>query len=128
MPSRRVSAICAMALMLGAAACAKDEGAPEELPAAASAAAKRFPLRGIVVSVDPARKQITVVHNPIAGYMAAMTMPFNVRDARAVASAKRGQYIDATLVVDGDHSWLERGSLRPGDKLPPAQVASVSAG
>jgi protein SCO1/2 len=130
MSTRWIHAGCAIALMCGAAACAKDEGAPEPLPAAASVAAERYPLSGIVVAADPARKQITVAHNPIAGYMAAMTMPFNVRDAKAVASAKRGQYIDATLVVDGEHSWLEleRDSLRPADKLPPADVASVSAG
>lgn len=129
MSTRWIHLGCAIALMCGATACAKDEGAPDPLPAA-SAAAKRYPVSGIVVASDPARKQITVAHNPITGYMAAMTMPFNVRDAGAVASAKRGQYIDATLVVGGEHSWLELepDSLRPADELPPDAVASVSAG
>ena len=119
---------CAIALMCGA--CAKDESAPGSEPEPASAAAERYPLRGIVVAVDPARKQITVAHNPVTGYMAGMTMPFNVRDAEAVALAKRGQYINATLVVDGERSWLEleRDSLSPAGELPPDAVASISAG
>src|SRR5262245_52958016 len=130
MSIRWIQLACAIALMCGAAACGKDKSAPGSEPEPASAAAERYALSGIVVAVDPARNQITVAHNPVTGYMAGMTMPFNVRDAEAVALAKPGQYINATLVVDGKRSWLElqRDSLSPADQLPPDAVASISAG
>jgi protein SCO1/2 len=39
--------------------------------------------------------------------MAAMTMPFNVRDDWAIAILEPGQEIEATLVVQEDRSWIE---------------------
>jgi protein SCO1/2 len=72
--------------------------------------------------------QIVVAHNAIEGFMPAMTMAFNVKDPRPVEMARRGQFIEATLVVDGQYSWLEKGSLRPGNNISPEQKTSVSAG
>ena len=67
----------------------------------------RYDLKGKVVSVDKAGEQVTLAHEPIEGYMDAMTMPFKVRDQWALDELAPGQEVEATLVVQGDRSWIE---------------------
>jgi len=67
----------------------------------------RYDLKGKVVAVDKAKKQVVVAHEPVEGYMDAMTMPFNVRDDWALDVLAPGQKLEATLVVQGDRSWIE---------------------
>jgi protein SCO1 len=68
---------------------------------------QRLDLRGKVVSVDKAQRQVTIAHDEIKGYMAAMTMPFSVKEDWALSAFAPGQTIEATLVVKGDRSWIE---------------------
>ena len=67
----------------------------------------RYDLRGKVVAVDESAGTVTVAHQAILGYMSAMTMSFVVKDRWAFKVLKPGQSITATLVIEGDHSWLE---------------------
>jgi len=68
---------------------------------------QRFELRGKVVAVDKAQRQVTIAHEQIKGFMDAMTMPFNVKDDWAMSVLRPGQAVEATLVVKGDRSWIE---------------------
>ncbi len=68
---------------------------------------RRFELNGKVVSVDRQNRRVTIAHREIPGYMAAMTMPFTVKDEWALPILAPGQTVRATLVVDGERSWLE---------------------
>lgn len=68
---------------------------------------KRFELKGKVVSVNKAQRQVTVDHEQIPGFMGAMTMPFSVREDWALEALAPGQAIQSTLVVQGDRSWIE---------------------
>lgn len=68
---------------------------------------KRYELKGKVVSVEKAQKQVTVAHEEIPGFMAAMTMPFRVGDDWAMEVLAPGQHLEATLVLQGDRSWIE---------------------
>jgi protein SCO1/2 len=68
---------------------------------------KRFELKGKVVSVNKAQRQVTVDHEQIPGFMDAMTMPYSVREDWALEALAPGQAIEATLVVQGDRSWIE---------------------
>jgi protein SCO1/2 len=68
---------------------------------------QRFDLRGKVVAVDANAGTVAVAHQAILGYMSAMTMSFVVKDRWALKVLKPGQSITATLVIQGDHSWLE---------------------
>ena len=67
----------------------------------------QYDLHGRVVSVNKDRGQVTLAHEAIEGYMNAMTMPFNVKDDRALSVLSPGQRVDAVLVVQGDRSWIE---------------------
>ena len=74
----------------------------------------RHDLKGKVVSVDKARRQVTIAHEQVPGFMDAMTMPFNVREEWALEALAPGQGIEATLVIKGDRSWIEGIRLSQG--------------
>jgi len=44
----------------------------------------RYKLHGRVLEKDPASNEVTVDHQEIPGFMAAMTMPYEVKDAEAM--------------------------------------------
>jgi len=70
---------------------------------------KRYNLRGQVVAKDAAANEITVRHDEIPGFMAAMTMPYKVKDPATVQEVEPGDKIAAEVVVvnDGSDCWLE---------------------
>ena len=73
----------------------------------ASSSAKRYEVKGKVVSVDKANRKVTIAHEEIKGYMEAMTMPFTLLNDDVYSELKPGSQILATLVVDQGRSWLE---------------------
>ena len=83
---------------------------------------KRYELKGKVVSVDRVQQRVTIAHGEIRGYMDAMTMPFNVKDAAVVNDISIGDTIQATLFVSDTDSWLEDIILtKPATKIPDAE-------
>jgi protein SCO1 len=81
-------------------------GCREKAPGA-SAEAKRYEIKGKVVSADKANHKVTIEHGDIPGYMDAMTMPFTLLDDWVYPELTPGAQIQATLVVDTGRSWLE---------------------
>ncbi|HEX8746259.1 MAG TPA: SCO family protein [Pyrinomonadaceae bacterium] len=101
---------------------------------AASPNAKRYDLKGKVVSVNKAENRVSVAHEEITGYMDAMTMPFAVRknDYWALDVLRPGDKLTAVLVVDGGLTWIENivitqestdtaGSSEKSESQPEAQ-------
>jgi protein SCO1/2 len=68
---------------------------------------QRFDLRGKVVAVDKNAGTVTLAHEAIPGYMAAMTMAYPIKDKWAFDVLQPGQTLHATLVVASDRAWLE---------------------
>ena len=119
-----------LALLVLSFACAKRESSapPASAAAPASANAQRYDLRGVVRSVDREKREITVEHEEIPGFMDAMTMPFAVRDDPQVFEiVHAGDRIEATLVVDGGDYWLEQ-LLTRGFVPTPAAGATGATG
>jgi protein SCO1 len=111
-----------LAAFLLLAACQKQEPKPE-----ASADAKRYKLKGKVVSVDKAKKKASIDHDEIPGYMPAMTMDFPIRADWVWEDLRPGAEIRAELVVDetADPSyWLEALAIvaAPNENQPPPPV------
>lgn len=71
--------------------------------------ARRYPIEGRVVEVDPASRSVTLAHQDIPGFMPAMTMPFVVleKDAALLREMAPGDSLKATLVVPDSRYWLE---------------------
>ena len=74
----------------------------------ASPEAKRYKLKGKVISVDKAAKKAEIAHEEIAGYMSAMTMKFAIKDDWVWDELTPGAEIQAELVVDKGDYWLEK--------------------
>jgi protein SCO1/2 len=68
---------------------------------------KRYHLTGRVVSVDKPGKSINVDGDEIPGFMAAMTMPYQVKDPSMIDKVVRGDRIKAEIVLADDGAYLE---------------------
>jgi len=99
--------LCFTLLILILSSCAKTETKE------ASPVAKRFTLKGKVVSVDRAGKKAKIDHEDIPGYMDAMTMDFPIRQDEVWDVLTPGSDIRADLVVDNGNAqfWLENISV-----------------
>jgi protein SCO1/2 len=84
------------------------------LPGTGCAAAKRYPVAGMVLRVEKGEKLMVVSHGEIKGYMPAMTMPFRVREAGVLDALEPGTKVEFTLVVNKDESWAEKVRLPGG--------------
>lgn len=121
--ARHFAACAAACALLGASGCGRAGGGAQAQAAAPVPGERRFPLTGEVLSVDRARKVLTVRHNEVAGYMPAMTMEFPV-SAGDAASASAGERIRAELVVAKD-GGVRLEAIWPDDKVA---LATIDAG
>lgn len=87
---------------------------------------RRYPLTGQVVAVDKQTAHVTIAHEAIPGYMAAMTMPYRVKDRWALDVLAPGSRVQATLVVAGNHSWLQDLVITKGSSNTAPTLASMS--
>ena len=105
----RLAAILALVVLVAPAACAKRSTRAPGQPVAASPEAKRYDLRGVVRKVEAEKREVTVDHETVPGFMEAMTMSFPVRDDPQVLEILHpGDRLEAKLVVDGENYWLEQ--------------------
>ena len=72
---------------------------------------------GMVLKVDAAHKTILLSCDGIPGFMDAMTMPFDVHDAKELATLSPGMMVGFTLVVDGGSSYAEHIQVRPYESV-----------
>lgn len=79
-----------------------------------SANAKRYDLRGKVLSVDRIQKRASIAHEEVPGFMSAMTMDFPIHEDWVWNELVPGAEIRGELVVDNtakDPYWLENISI-----------------
>jgi protein SCO1/2 len=123
-PALLLVLLAALSAPLSCAKRTASAPAEERSPAPASAA-KRYELRGVIRKVEPDRREITVEHEAVPGFMDAMTMSFPVRDDPQVFEILHvGDRVEARLVVDSGNYWLEQ-ILTKG--FVPALVTTSSA-
>jgi Cu/Ag efflux protein CusF len=87
-------AICLLLLALALVGCGARE------------TAKRYPMQGDVVAVDPAAKSATIAAGKIGDWMEAMTMEYPVKPDSELAKLHAGDHIEATVVVDGQKYYV----------------------
>ena len=98
----------AFLFLLGAAACGSND--------------REYTLQGQILSIEPNRMQANIKHEEIKGFMAAMTMPYKVRDAKEFADLKPGDLINSTLVVVSNDAYLK--NVKKVGEAPLADSAS----
>src|SRR5262249_30527212 len=84
--------------------------------------AQRYELKGKVVSVDTRCATVTIAHDAIPGYRAAMIMPFSLKASRLLKALAEGDSIQATLVVAGPRTWLEDVIATRSSAIDPSAV------
>jgi protein SCO1 len=90
---------------------------------------RTYTLQGQVLSIDTARKTVTVKHEEIKGFMPAMTMPYEVRDEKLLGGLAPGDLVNATLVVVSNGAYLstiKKVGTAPLEK-PPAEAPNPTA-
>jgi protein SCO1/2 len=114
-------------LALGISGCKKSEPVAQQ-------PAKRYHLVGKIVSINKDQASVMVDGQEIVGFMAAMTMPYSVRDTKLLTPLTPGDEITADVVLEDNNTYLEnivvtkkgdgKGPTgtsyppKPGDKVP----------
>ena len=113
----RACFVLSLCLTVASAACSK---APDQ---------RSFTLQGQVQSLDASRKTVVVKHEEIKNFMPAMTMPYEVEEAKLLDGLAPGDLINAKLIVfsNGAHlAEIRRVGTAPLEK-PPAEAPNPAA-
>jgi protein SCO1 len=103
-PSQAWRARCALLLLLA--------------PLAFSAfAQEKYSAKGLVLGVDNQHRIMTVSCEAIPGYMDAMIMPIEVREAKELDGLARGAMIEFSLVVGKENSYAEAVHIKNFESL-----------
>ena len=81
--------------------------------------ARMFIAKGVVQELKPDARTVVIRHEAISNYMAAMTMPFKVKDPKDLAGLQRGDEISFRLQVTESESWVDQISKIGTVSLPP---------
>ncbi len=123
-PPSRLALFCLCALLAFPAAC--NRGPAQPSVTITSSAAKRYALKGKVVSIDKQAGTANIDNEPIPGFMDAMVMPYPIKPAAALDQLQPGDSITADVVVAAPGSyWLENVKVI-GHSQPPATKPTAS--
>ena len=99
--------------------------------AGAGQSAKQYKVRGVVVSTDAAKGQVTVDSEAIPGFMDAMIMPYTLKQPNILSELHPGDTITATLLVSGDANLLDEivvTAQAKADYKPPVSYRPLNPG
>jgi protein SCO1 len=77
-------------------------------PETAGTNTRTFAAKGVVEELKPDGRTVVIRHEAISNYMAAMTMPFKVRDSNGLAGIRMGDEVLFQLHVTGTESWIDQ--------------------
>lgn len=89
---------------------------------------RAFDGRGVVLAVKPDSGQVVIRHEAITNYMAAMTMPFKVKDTNALSGLGRGDQVSFQLHVTDTESWVDHlAKTGTSIQLPPESAPAQTS-
>ncbi|HTZ98280.1 MAG TPA: SCO family protein [Terriglobales bacterium] len=88
-------------------------------------AAKHYQLTGKVVSIDRPGLSLVVNADAVPGFMAAMAMPYKVKDGSQLNSLVPGDSISAVIVLQNNDYWLENIQVTKHSSTPPVPVSGL---
>jgi protein SCO1 len=93
---------------------------------------RTYTLQGQVIAIDIPHKTATIKHEEIKGFMPAMTMPYEVKDARLLDGIAPGDLVTAQLTVEPNTAYLatlRKVGSAPLEAPPPeSSSAAVTSG
>lgn len=87
--------------------------------AEAVANVQTFDATGVVMALPPDHKTVVIRHSAISNYMAAMTMPFPIKQPGELTDVHVGDEISFRLHVTEDESWVDGVKKMGTVTLPP---------
>jgi len=134
-----LTTVCLLSIFLSG--CNRQQ--PTGSSTAASTPTKTYHLRGKVVSTDAAKSEVTLDHDAIPGFMAAMTMPYALKDPAILSELHPGDTVTADLLVNDQCAMVDHfvvvaqakpdykpGILyhvpKPGDAVPDFKLLNQS--
>jgi protein SCO1 len=97
---------------------AKSAGSPP-LSRGEATNTQSFMAKGTVMELKPDGRMVVIRHEAISNYMAAMTMPFKVKDPKELAGLQSGDGISFRLQVNDTESWVDHIAKIGTVSLPP---------
>ena len=85
---------------------------------------RQFAVQGIVRELKPDGQSVVIQHEATSNYMAAMTMPFKVRQSNELAGLSAGDEIKFRLWVSEAESWIDQ-IAKTGKRSAVEVVSSV---
>jgi protein SCO1 len=123
-----IGGLLAMGLLLPISGCHKGA---QQGAAVSSGPVKQYPVKGIVVSTDPAHNEVTIDSEAIPNFMDAMTMPYKVKDGNVLQDLHPGDHMTGVLMVGDSGTVLDQivitAQAKP-DYKPQAQYHVPSPG
>jgi protein SCO1/2 len=87
-------------------------------------AQQKHSAKGLVLGIDKQHRIVTVSCESIPGYMDAMIMPIEVRDAKELDGLTRGAFIEFSLVVEKENSYAEAVRIKHFESLEADPLAA----
>lgn len=128
--SQRAALVVLSALLFGCERSPEPASKPT-IAAAPGDGKTTYDLIGVVREVEPGDRRVTIRHEAMPGFMAAMTMPFSLDDDDLLAELHPGDEVAGKLDVtrrDGRVQSYRLASLtvtRPATAAPPAPVVNL---
>ena len=99
--------LLAVLLVMACFACRESSSAPTA-SSNAQPAVRSFSARGIVRQLDADGGTVTIEHEAITNYMAAMTMPFRASNPKELADIHPGDQVSFRLQITETDSWVDQ--------------------
>ena len=94
-------------LVLVSTACQEANRGPAATRGTNEKTQQVFHVRGVVQELMPEKKKVRIEHENIPDYMEAMSMEFEVKDAKELAELTAGDQVTFRMIVTDDDGWIE---------------------
>ncbi|MGD1083442.1 MAG: SCO family protein [Verrucomicrobiota bacterium] len=84
-----------------------------------------YAVRGVIRALEPDGRTVVIQHEAVSNYMGAMTMPFEVRDAKELGGLRPGDLVSFHIMVTSHDGWIEK--IVKLSNAPPATGAPAPA-
>lgn len=81
-----------------------------------------YQVKGMVVALGDDGKTVKIKHEEIPGYMAAMTMEFEVRGTNGLRGLAAGDSVAFRMLVTEDDGWIDQIKKLDAPKVAPPQL------
>jgi protein SCO1/2 len=88
-------------------------------------AAQHYQLTGKVVTIDRPGLSLVIDGDAVPGFMAAMAMPYKVKNASELSSLVPGDSITAVIVLQNNDYWLENLRVTKHSSTPPVPASGL---